>query len=773
MRQLWKVRNTVIFGIAKEMASNPIFGRTKNMLNTIYTKRPLHQLRKSALSAVVAVAVLLQNFSARADEGMWLPIFLKQFNEEQMLKLGLQLKADEIYSTDKPSLKDAVVWFNGGCTAELISNQGLILTNHHCGFDAIAKHSTLENNYLRDGFWAANWKKELPNPGMFAAIVNRIENVTERVNGVIAANQPKTEAERTRIITQTINEISKEFREQYKGTTVLVRPMFYGAEYYAFVLDVYRDVRLVGAPAAGIGKFGGDTDNWMWPRHTGDFSIFRIYADGANLPADYSVDNQPYVPKKFFQISMQGVKPLDFTMVYGFPGRTQEYLPSFAIPVITDVLNVPKIELRSKRLDAIWKYMLSSEALKLKYASKHASIANAWKKWQGENTGLKAIGALEKKQAAEKELGSYIEGLSSEAEKQRYYNAYNALKEIYDSLAKQQLLVEFQREGVWGAEAIGWGSSWATLLEAAKSKNPEKVKQAGETIKGQIAAFHKEFHAPLDKEMFVMSMATWLKVAPKGAAPSVVVQMLARQKNDMQKLADEVYAKSNIIDEKKASALAERVLKGDTNALVKDPAFAIWRAFQEPYNTKWLPAFQKTMQLHDMHMRTFVEFQRAAAENKAFYPDANSTLRVAYGRVQSYEPANGVRYHWQTTHKGILEKYNPNEEEFKAPVSFIEKLQTNKFLIETNKGSWASKTLPVAFIATNHTTGGNSGSPVLNAKGQLIGTNFDRCWEGTMSDIMYDADRCRNIAVDIRFTLFVVANEGNAKHLLEEMDIVW
>ena len=645
---------------------------------------------------LLLVAVLFTVLPARADEGMWLPSLISQRIADMQAK-GLKLSADDIYSVNHSSLKDAVVLFGGGCTGELVSDEGLLFTNHHCGYSYIQRHSSVEHDYLKDGFWARNRGEELPNPGLTVRFLVKMEDVTAVV---LKGDKPKlTEEQRNALIKKNIEALRKLETDPAKGLVAQVNSLYYGNQYFLYVFQEFRDVRLVGAPPSSIGKFGGETDNWMWPRHTGDFSIFRIYADKDGNPADYSLENVPYHPKKSFTVSRKGVNEGDFTFVYGCPGSTQEYVHSEAVRYTQDVADPEKIALRTQRLEIMKKYMDQSQAVRIQYSSKYASVANAWKKWQGEEKGLRKNKIVPQKQEYEKRFAEWAVGTRYEGLTDRLAQLYIARNPIY-------------RASEYYSETV------RTIERLNMAANPNFNK--------------KDYYEPIDSEMFVAMMSAFDKALDDSYKPELFLQKRAEY-GSMEKWRDAVFA-----DSLEARQLAQ--------------------AFSNYVNENLAPQISAFNQSIEKCYHDYMQGQMEFEPQKAFYPDANLTLRIAYGSVAGYSPSDAIYYRPVSTLKGIIEKDNPDIFDYDIPQ-----------VLRDIYAQGGHEDQPVCFLATNHTTGGNSGSPVLNAEGQLVGINFDRVWEGTMSDLAFDPEICRNISLDIRYLLFTIKEIGHADYLFDEM----
>ncbi len=709
------------------------------------------------------VLTLIISFVAKADEGMWLPQLINAMNIKDMKKNGLKLTAEQIYSVNKSSLKDAIVQFAGGCTAEIISEQGLILTNHHCGYSAIAYHSTVEKDYLTNGFWAMNKNEEVYTPKLNATIIQRIEDVTAKVLKGVTANM--TETKQDSVTKANIKLLEK---EAISGThyDAFIRPFFYGNEYYLFVVETFKDVRMVGAPPSSIGKFGGETDNWMWPRHNADFSVFRIYANKDNKPAEYSPDNVPYKPKNVIPISLKGYKEGDFTMVYGFPGKTQEYLSSYAVDMIMNESDPLKVSLREKRLNIMEADMRQSDAVRIAYASKYASVANYYKKWMGEMLGLKKYDAVAKKQLFEKQFTDAIN--ADPVKKEKYGNIFPQLEKVYTEYKVLNKQVDYYSECLMAIDAFYHSRFYINLLAELKKKQ----KGQGNTFDAMLAdnkklIFYKNYNKATDIKLCEAMLKEYIKGVSSNNRPAVLDSFIVANNNDAKKMTEFLFTNTNFVDKEKTEAMLNDFEKL-SNLYERDPVFYITNAIVKYYSTSVFPQFQYDEREINELQKLYIQGQKELFKDKKFYPDANSTLRIAYGKVNSYKPKDGVEYNYYTTLDGIIEKEIPGDEEFTVPAKLKE------LYLKKDYGKYADKNgkLPVAFTASNHTTGGNSGSPVFNASGQLIGTNFDRNWEGTMSDIMYNPNQCRNIVLDVRYTLFVIDKFAGAGYLLNEMKLV-
>ncbi len=712
-------------------------------------------------SIILTLIVLVYSMSSlSAGEGMWLPQLLKALNEEEMKDLGFELTAEDIYSINQGSLKDAIVHFGGFCTSEIISSQGLLLTNHHCGYGQIQSHSTIENNYLEDGFWAMNRSEELANPGLSAIMIRRIDDVTKKV--LMGVGSDLSATERQSAIDKNIALLKAELKLS-EFEEVKVKPFYKGNQYFMITSISYPDVRLVGTPPSSIGKFGSDTDNWVWPRHTGDFALFRIYADENNMPAEYSENNVPFQPKKHLEVSTAGVKEGDFTLVFGFPGRTNEYLPSYAIEQIVEDLNPKKIALREAALGIMDAEMKADPQVKIQYASKFARIANYWKKWIGESLGLTKTKAIEKKKTYEKELQKRIE--DNPKWDKMYGDILGEFESLYADNEKYVLANALFFETFYRNIELARVSYLSNnCLNRIESGNDAFLGYK-DRIANHLSSFHKDYNIGVDKKVFAKLMAMYVENCPAEFIPE---EYVGKDEAYFEMISSKIFDGSMLSDKEEFDKLYALNDGADfENSLKDDPAYLFFKSFINTYFEKANPKYEEFNTAVEDKMRNYMAVQMKAFPEKRFYPDANSTMRVTYGQVKSYRPRDAVHYEPVTYLKGVVEKYVPGDYEFDLPERLIELYK------EKDYGDYAAENgmMPVCFIGSNHTTGGNSGSPVLDARGRLIGLNFDRAWEGTMSDYNYDASICRNIMVDVRYILFIVDKFAGAKHLVEEMDL--
>ena len=718
-------------------------------------------MKKIILSLTLILSITL----SRADEGMWIPLLLEQLNEKEMQDMGFKLTAEDIYSINKSSMKDGIVIFGGGCTGEVVSDQGLLLTNHHCGYGAIQRHSSLEHDYLTDGFWAMSREEELANPRLSVTFLIRMEDVTALMLEGITADM--SEAQREKKLKENADTLEN---QAIKGThyKARVKPFYQGNQFYMFVTEVFLDVRLVGAPPSNIGKFGGDTDNWMWPRHTGDFSVFRIYADSNNKPAKYSENNVPYTPKYHFPVNIQGVEEDDFTFVFGYPGSTQEYIPACRVEHISGVVNPIRIGLRDQRLNIINKYIDQDDLIRIQYSAKAAGIANGWKKWIGENKGIERTRIVERKRIHEREFSWWVS--TSPERKKEYGRIVDEFNDLYDRISPVEREMTYISESVFGIEIIRMGRYFDRLVKVCVKEDAtdEEIEKTVDGLKLTAASYFKNYHQALDKETFIAMISSYMELGDPTYRPEAVAVIEKKYKGDVAAYADYVYDKSFLASEETVMAFLDDFDRKDYKKIKKDPAYSLGSAFAEKYNTEIRPMVMKYYAEDDSLQRIYMKGLMDFQPDKRFYPDANFTLRVTYGKVKGFHPRDAVTYKHFTSLEGIMEKEDPNIYDYVVE-DRLKELYENK-----DYGRYADKdgSMHVCFIATNHTSGGNSGSPLLNDMGELIGINFDRCWEGTMSDIVYDPEQCRNISIDIRYCLFIIDKFAGAGHLVEEMTLV-
>lgn len=707
---------------------------------------------------LLRLLVLLLVLPAYAQQGgMWIPSLLKGMNEKEMKSLGMKMSASDIYDVNHSSLKDAVPQFNGGCTSEVISSKGLLLTNHHCGFGEIQSHSTVEHDYIANGFWAMSLAEELPNPDLEVTFIVRIEDVTSQVlEGVATLTNEKDKQKKIQEnITRLTNTLPK---ESWQGNSI--RTFYEGNQYMRFVTETFEDVRLVGAPPSSIGKFGSDTDNWVWPRHTGDFSLFRIYANKDNKPAKYSKDNVPYVPKHYFPVSIGGVKEDDFTLVFGYPGRTTEYLPAVAVEQIVNNLNPAKIEVRDAALKVADGFMRKDQAIKIQYAAKYAQIANYWKKWIGETQGLKKSNAIAIKRAYEKDFLAKVAKAGKQAE---YGNLLADFEKNYNEIAPYALARDYFTEVVLrNTELLTTAYRLYQLEQIYNARGEQSFNDRKANTIAALEETYKNFNKNVDEKVFEQLIELYATKSPKQFLPSVLTNA------DYKAMTTEIYGQSKLTSYEGVKEL----LNGDAKTVIarlnEDKGYKLVKVLADAYNanvaTKYDEINLRIIGLQRTYMKGILEL---SPKDARIFPDANSTLRVTYGKVNGYEPKDATYYGPVTYLDGVMEKYVPGDYEFDVPQKLIDLYNKKDYGRYGENGK-----MPVCFIGTNHTTGGNSGSPAIDAKGNLIGLNFDRVWEGTMSDIHYDPSICRNIMVDMRYVLFIIEKYAGAKHLVEEMKVV-
>jgi hypothetical protein len=714
---------------------------------------------KKLLIALISTMLIFSS-SVKADEGMWLLQLIQQLNIEKMQEMGCELSAEEIYSVNNTSMKDAIVIFGRGCTGEVISDKGLVLTNHHCGYGAIQQHSTPTNDYLKDGFWAMSMEEEIATPGLSVTFLVKIEDVTNKVN--TAFTDDMTETARQDSAYMMGQRIANEATE---GThfKARVQNFFGGNKYYLLVYEKFTDIRMVGAPPSSIGKFGADTDNWMWPRHTGDFSMFRIYADKDNNPAEYSADNVPYKPKHHLPVSIKGVEKDDFAMILGYPGGTDRYMTSMEVEERINITNNNRIYVRGIRQELLLEDMLEDDAVRIKYSSKYAGSANYWKNSIGMNKALKQLKIVDKKKKEEVEFVNWVN--ETEERKAKYAEALPLIKKYMDASGELAHSRQYISESLLrGTELFYFASGMSKYEEAFNSGDDEKIKKAVEEIKVKARKFYKNYNAPTDQKVAKAMFKIFAENVKRSYQPDIYKTIEAKYKNDYSKFINNVYEKSVFTDSVKLWAFLE---KPSTKKLAKDPAYIAGSSIYKKYKEIGSDLEPKYADLDKGH-RLYIAGILEKNEGKVMYPDANFTMRLTYGSVLGYNPMDAVHYDYITTLKGVIEKEDPDNWEFVVPAKLKELYEAKDY------GQYALPTgeMPVAFLTTNDITGGNSGSPVINAKGELIGTAFDGNWEAMSGDIVFEKELQRCINVDVRYTLFIIEKFAGAKRLIDEMTIV-
>lgn len=718
-------------------------------------------MKKLLLSLVLFSIVL----TSRADEGMWLPMLLGQQVYDNMVKKGLKLTKEQLYSINKASLKDAIIIFGRGCTGEIVSDQGLIFTNHHCGYDAIATASSVQNNYLRDGFYAFNKDQEI-RTDLTVQFLERIEDVTDQVEAQLKG---LSWAERTKKLQDVYKSITDKVADKDNGISGRIYSMFKDNQYIMYVYKTYKDIRLVGNPPESIGKFGGDTDNWEWPRHTGDFSVFRVYASPDGKPTEYNKANVPLKPKHFLPVSIKGIKDGGYAMIYGYPGGTNRYETSYGIKLKNEIENPALVALRDMRLKYMHEQMIKDPATKLKLASDYAGIANYWKFFDGETKQLIKFKTYDEKKKFEDEFTAWAKG------KPEYENIFSEYEKNYAAWTPYSKHRQYLREGILGSPLMAFAASLVGLETALTKENvtADDLKKAVDAADAARKAYLKGADVASDKNIVAGVAKAFYNDIDKSQHPQGAFDMIGvfgnlSEDGTFKKWSENVFSKTMILDDAKWAAFISAPTVATLN---NDPAFSFAAAFVKNYNSKYAPLYtafvNKNNELGRSYMKGIMERDPVAA--KKMYPDANFSMRVSYGNVKSYKPRDGMYYDYVTTAKGIMEKYVPGDYEFDLPSKQIELFKNKEFGQYMDK---KRKDLVIAFITTNDITGGNSGSPVMDGKGNLIGLAFDGNYEALSHKIAFDKDLNRTICVDVRYVLWCIDILGGAKNLIQELKIV-
>ncbi|MEI8113477.1 MAG: S46 family peptidase [Bacteroidia bacterium] len=699
--------------------------------------------------------LILSVGSLRADEGMWMLPLIQKLNSKEMSKMGFKLSAKEIYDINKSSLKDAVLIFGGGCTAEIISKDGLVLTNHHCGYGSIQKLSSVDHNYLEDGFWAKNRDEELPSKGLSVTFLDRFEDVTKSVTDALnGITDSKAKDDTLKAISNRLTTKAVGNSKYLKGRVV----SFFGDnQYYLVISKTYNDIRFVGAPPSSIGKFGADTDNWMWPRHTGDFSMFRIYADKDNNPAEYSKDNVPYNPKRFLTISLKGIKPNDPAMILGYPGRTNRFMTSFEVKETSEINNAITILVRGVRQNILMDDMVADSKIRLMYSSKYAGSSNSWKKSIGMNETFAKLKVYDRRAADEKTFTEWVS--ADPARVQKYGKALADVKSAIDGRAKLQYTLRYYMEALNSIELTSAAMRYAPKPEA----DPKDARSARPTSSVSAPDFYKDYNAPTDKKVAKAMISLFKEKVPAADLPDFYKTIEANYQGNIDAFVDAMFSQSVFVSEEKLNA----ALAGDKKEIEKDLAFATGKNISDAVK-KYNKDIEQYRTLYAQGQKQYIAGMLEMKAGQAMYPDANFTMRLTYGKVMNYSPKDGVIFDYVTTLDGVMQKEDPKNWEFVVPNKLKELYKSKDF------GQYALKDgrMPVAFLTNNDITGGNSGSPVMNAKGELIGTAFDGNWESMSGDIIFEPLLQRCINVDIRYTLFIMDKFGGAGYLLNEMKIV-
>jgi hypothetical protein len=710
---------------------------------------------------IIVILALGFNKISKADEGMWLPYLVERLNYVDMQKMGLQLSPEEIYSINNASMKDAIVIFGRGCTGEIISDQGLLLTNHHCGYGQIQAHSSVDHDYLTDGFWAMNKGEELPNPGLTAKFLVRIEDVSERIKKEL--NYYQTEDQRNEVI----EKISKEIEmEAMKGNhyNAEVKSFFEKDEFYLFVYETFLDVRFVGAPPSSIGKFGADTDNWMWPRHTGDFALFRVYSGPDGKPAEYSEENIPLKPKYHFPISTAGYEKEDFAFIMGYSGSTDRYLPSAGIQMALEITNPSIVKIRDKKLKIMRADMDMDDNVRIQYASKYAQTANYWKYFIGQSKGLKRNQVYRKKQNLESKFEAWV--MANTLRDKEYGTALANMSNAFALKRQYEKAITYFREAIYrGSEIVVYAYRFLPLLKELEKDNPDqaKIDQLTKSLKALTESHFKDYNKATDKKLFCAMLELFFEDVPANQHADIKWYIDKSHKGDIAAFTEEVFSKSIFTSKEDVLSFLE---SPKSKTLEKDLALETAQSFFKNYYQH----IEKTKEAENMltrGKRNFIKGLKEINPHIKYYPDANFTMRLTYGQILSYDPGDAVSYNYYTTLTGVMEKEDPSNWEFVVPQKLKDLYQAKDYGEYGQDGE-----MIVNFLSNNDITGGNSGSPVFNAWGEIIGLAFDGNWEAMSGDIVFEEEVQRCINVDIRYVLFIIDKYANASHLIDEMTIV-
>ena len=719
-------------------------------------KTPKFDMKK--FFSILIILIISLGFKARADEGMWLLPLIEKLNMGRMTELGLKLSAEEIYSLNQPGIKDAIVIFGGGCTGEIVSSQGLILTNHHCGYESIQSHSSVEHDYLKDGFWAMTKDQELPNPGLAVTFLKSIEDVTGQILAGVKTGM--TETERSSVV----NAARSALERSVAGNYIVSVSSFYGGNYYYLIVyERFTDVRLVGTPPSSIGKFGFDTDNWEWPRHTGDFSVFRVYSGPDGSPAPFSASNVPLTPKYHLPVSIKDLNKGDFAMILGFPGRTQRYFTSWEVEELMKITNPNRVKIRNIKQEIWMADMLGDQKVNIQYASKYSISANYWKYSIGQNRGLEKLNVISKKQQIEDQFRNWI--AADDSRKEKYSEVLDLISKSIEGRAEYQSALQYVSECFFqGCELLQMNQVASALVSVLEAGEPEKSADIISRIRASVGDFYKDYNAPTDRKVFKALMDLYRQDVPENFHPDFYNTIDKKYRGNISRFVDNLFDKSVFTSEASLNAFLD---KPDLKKLKSDPVYttgsSIIKTAREIAGN--LAKFDSGL---SRGQRLWIAALMEMTPEKTQYPDANSTMRLTYGTVQDYDPRDGVTYKYYTSLQGVLDKYKPGDYEFDLPQRLIDLYNKKEF------GRYASSEgyMPVNFLSTNDITGGNSGSPVLNGNGELIGLAFDGNWEAMSGDVAYEPELQRTISVDIRYVLWVIDIYSGAGHLVDEMTIV-